>query len=99
MTHTGCRSEKAAEDQMPQLNIKNPETRRLANELAEMTGKSVTEVVTEALRERLERERQARSREGMAERLMEIGRRAAKLPVLDPRTPDEMLYDEDGLPK
>jgi antitoxin VapB len=84
---------------MSQLNIKNPETRQLANELARITGKSVTEAVTEALRERLERERKSRSREGMAERLMAIGRHAAALPVLDPRDPDEMLYDEDGLPK
>jgi hypothetical protein len=30
---------------------------------------------------------------------MEIGRRASALPVLDPRHPDEILYDEFGLPK
>lgn len=81
------------------LNIKNPEARRLAEDLAELTGKSLTAAVTEALRERLKRERQSRSRTGMAERLMAIGRRAASLPMLDPRLPDELLYDEDGLPK
>ena len=82
-----------------QLNIKNPETRRLATELSHLTGESVTEAVTTALRERLDREKRARRREGMADRLMAIGRHAASLPVLDPRDPDEMLYDEFGLPR
>lgn len=82
-----------------QLNIKNPETRQLAAELAKITGASVTEVVTVALREKLEREKARTSRDGIAERLMEIGRRAAALPVLDRRDPDEMLYDQYGLPK
>lgn len=35
------------------LNIKNPEAHRLAAELARRTGVSMTEVVTEALREKL----------------------------------------------
>ena len=90
-----------------QPDIKDPEIRRLAVELADLTGESVQQALTEALRLRLEKERQGRpprgrgtkSREGIAERLMEIGRRASRLPVLDPRSPDEMLYDEDGLPK
>jgi antitoxin VapB len=83
----------------PQLNIKNPEAHRLAKELSEMTGETVTETVTAALRERLERKKKLKSREGLAERLMEIGRGAVSLPVLDRREPDEMLYDEHGLPK
>jgi antitoxin VapB len=82
-----------------QLNIKNPEARQIATKLAELTGESVTQVVTSALREKLERETRKKSREGLAERLMEIGRRASALPVLDPRDPDEILYDEFGLPK
>jgi antitoxin VapB len=82
-----------------QLNIKHPEARRIATELSKLTGESVTQVVTNALREKLEREKARTSREGIAEKLMEIGRRAAALPVLDPREPDEMLYDEFGLPK
>ena len=82
-----------------QLNIKNSEARRLATELSRLTGETVTEAVTTALRERLDRERRARRREGMADRLMAIGRHAASLPVLDPRDPDEMLYDDFGLPK
>ena len=82
-----------------QMNFKSPEARELAAELSRMPGDSVTQVVTTALREKLESERKKRSREGLAERLMQIGREAAALPVLDPRDPDEMLYDEFGLPK
>ncbi|HWT32026.1 MAG TPA: type II toxin-antitoxin system VapB family antitoxin [Propylenella sp.] len=82
-----------------QLNIKNPEARQLAIKISQVTGESVTEAVTVALRERLDRVTKVRSREGLAARLKEIGRRAAALPVLDPRDPDDMLYDEDGLPK
>lgn len=82
-----------------QLNIKNPEARRLADELSSLTGESVTEAVTEALRERLERKKKTRGKEGVAEKLMEIGRRWSSTPELDPRHPDDILYDEFGLPK
>ncbi|MBA3516518.1 MAG: type II toxin-antitoxin system VapB family antitoxin [Rhizobiales bacterium] len=82
-----------------QLNIKNPETRRLASELARLTGESVTEAVTAALKERLDRINTPKSREGIAEKLLEIGRRAAARPVLDSRHPDDILYNEFGLPK
>ena len=62
------------------LNIKNPEAFRLAHELAELTGESVTGAVTASVRERLEREQRARQ-PGMAERLLGIGRdTAARLP-------------------
>jgi antitoxin VapB len=57
------------------INIKNPETERLIRELAELTGKGQTEVVTEAVAEKLNRLR----REGLAERLLTIGRETAPL--------------------
>lgn len=82
-----------------QLNIKNSETRRLADELSSLTGETVTEAVTQALRERLERKTRTKSKEGVAEKLMEIGRRWGHEPELDPRDPDDILYDEFGLPK
>jgi antitoxin VapB len=82
-----------------QLNIKNPEARRLADEISALTGESVTKIVTDALRERLQSERRVRSKAGVAKRLMEIGRRWSSEPELDPRDPDDILYDEFGLPK
>lgn len=81
------------------LNIKNPEAHRLATQLAALTGESKTRAVVEALRERLEREKQKRARAGVAERLMAIGRRCAARSVRDPRSAEEILgYDEHGLP-
>jgi antitoxin VapB len=81
------------------LNIKKEETHRRAQELARLVGESMTEAVDRAINERLERIRKARNRGVLAERLLEIGRQCARLPVLDERSPDKMLYDEKGLPK
>jgi hypothetical protein len=44
------------------LNIKNPETERLARELARRRGESITEAVTRALRKEVELERRKPSR-------------------------------------
>lgn len=78
------------------LNIKNEETHRMAQELAALTGESMTTAVTEALREKLERVKS----KGMAERIMKIAKESAALLNGEP-LPDhaELLYDENGLPK
>jgi len=81
------------------LNIHNPETERLAAELAGQTGESKTEAVTRALRERLARVRRERHGCALADELESIAAHCAGLPVLDSRAPDEILgYDERGLP-
>jgi antitoxin VapB len=82
------------------LNIKSDETYRLVKELAEITGESLTSAVTEAVRERLERVRRARSG-GLADRLLVIGRDCAKHLKEPFRSVDhgDLLYDERGLPK
>jgi len=51
------------------LNIKNPETERLATEVAELTGESKTQAVTVALRERRERLRKGETLEQRRERI------------------------------
>jgi len=81
------------------LNIKNPEADRLARELATRTGETITEAVLNALRERLRRERGRVRQPSLVEELAAIGKRCASLPVLDPREPNEILYDEHGLPR
>lgn len=83
------------------LNIKNPETYRLAKELANETGESMTAAVTEAIRERLTRLQLERDREGMAERIHAIAMEMnARLPKDFFDIPHgDLLYDEDGLPK
>jgi len=82
------------------LNIKNEETHRLAQELARETGESMTAAVDKAVRERLARVRGIKGN-GLAERLLKIGRECA-VHLKEPyRSIDhgEMLYDEKGLPK
>ncbi len=81
------------------MNIKNPETHRLAAELSRLTGESMTKAVTQALRERLARERRRRDKGKMVDEIMAIGRRCAALPERDARSADEILYDEQGMPK
>ena len=83
-----------------QLNIKSAEARRLASELAELTGASLTDAVTEALRESLAQERRSRaSPDGVADKLLALAREISKYPIKDHRTADEILgYDENGLP-
>ncbi len=81
------------------LSIKDPETDRLARELSEATGESLTTAVAVALRERLERVRGRASGPGLADELTAIALRCAQLPVIDDRPEDEILhYDEHGLP-
>ncbi len=82
------------------LSLKDPETDRLARQVAQLTGETLTEAVRTSLAERLRHEKLKRG-EGpdLAKELEEIARRCAALPILDDRTADEILgYDENGLP-
>jgi antitoxin VapB len=81
------------------LNIKDPETHRLAQALAEATGQSMTRAVREALRDRLERLQRNRRPTLKAEELLAIGRRCAKLRTGPKLDHGELLYDERGLPR
>lgn len=82
------------------MSIKNPETERLAQELAALTGESLTGAVTEALRERLDKVRKARARP-LTQRLIDIGEQCAARMKEPYRSADhgELLYDERGLPR
>jgi antitoxin VapB len=66
--------------------------------VAEQTGESLTQAVTRALEERLERLRGRRQAPDLSQSLMQISLRCGALPDLDPRTSDEILgYDDRGL--
>ena len=81
------------------LSIKDPETERLARDLARRTGESITVATRKALQERLRRVRGAERRPLVLADLAAIRRRCVQLPVIDPRTPEEIIgYDERGLP-
>lgn len=81
------------------LNIKSPEVDALARKVAKLTGESITEAIKVALQDRLQKLSGKRKAKNLIEELTEISDRCSKLPVLDDRTPDEILgYDDDGLP-
>ena len=85
-------------------HILSDEADRLARQMAEQTGDSMDEIVTRSLRAEAERtsvkaHTKPRTPEEKLAFIAELQRRSAALPVLDPRAPEEMLYDEDGLPR
>ena len=81
------------------LNIKDPETDRLARELARATGESITVAAKVAIVERLERVRARLAAQSSGEELQGIIARGRQRATLDQRPVDEILgYDEHGLP-
>jgi antitoxin VapB len=84
----------------------DPDTERLANQLAEATGKPLPMIVKEAIAAKAEavgvslRERKRLSGQDLIDRMTAISDRCAGLPVLDPRSPEEIIgYDEFGVPR
>lgn len=80
------------------LNVKDPEAHRLAAAIADETGETISQAVTEALRERYERLRK-RDPKALAAGIRAIAKRSSaivKRPFIDHA---EWLYDERGLPK
>ena len=82
------------------LNIKNDETYRLVDELAKLTGETMTAAVTVAVRERLDRIRRVRDGR-LADRLLTIGKDCAARLKEPFKSADhgELLYDDRGLPR
>ncbi len=82
------------------LNIKNEKAQKLIQELAKLTGQSMTAAVTEAVRDRLERLKDEQG-SGLAERLVKIGKDCAAHLREPFRSVDhgELLYNERGLPR
>lgn len=81
------------------LSIKDRETEQLARKLAERTGETITVATKRALEERLRRTGSDARKAALLEDLEAIRKRMSALPVLDNRTPDEIIgYDENGLP-
>lgn len=79
------------------LNIKNPRTEQLAKQVAQEAGETLTEAVTRALEERLERLSGSRNTPNLLNALLEISNRCSRLPDLDLRSADEVLgYNEQG---
>ncbi len=81
------------------LNIKDPETHKLAQALAEETGETMTRAVAIALQERLARVRHSRKQGARAAELLRIGCRCASHLKGAPMDHAALLYDEKGLPR
>ena len=80
------------------LNVKDPEAYRLAQTIARTTGQSLTRVVTEALRDKLQSLERRTAKPSVEELLSIAGRAAAhvRAPYADHA---DLLYDDNGLPK
>ena len=82
------------------LSIKDPETERLARNLAQLTGENITTATKRAIEERLRRLGGHSRKAALLEDLADIRQRWSALPVVDDRTPEDILgYDEHGLPR
>lgn len=81
------------------LNIKDPEAHQLAQMIADKTGETMTRVVVEALRERLNRLRRQEKPEAKVEDLLAIGQRCAKTLKGVAVDHGRLLYDDRGLPR
>ncbi len=79
------------------LNIKSEETHRLAAELAELTGETITKAVTVAIQERIDRVQRQRNVQEILARAQAIIRRSGGAEPYQDHA--ELLYDEHGLPK
>jgi antitoxin VapB len=82
-----------------QLNIKSEDAYRLASRLAELTGESLTSVVTKALRSELRRQEASRDVDAEVERMLAMGREI-RSHMTEPVSSDlSDLYDEEGFPR
>jgi antitoxin VapB len=74
------------------LTINHPEANLLIQELTSYTGETLTQAVLNALRERIKTEKEKRkAATSLTNELLQIGKECAALPVLDNRTPEEIL--------
>lgn len=81
------------------LNIKDPDTDRLARELAAVTGESITVATRRAIEERLARVRARTLIEPRTEALRALIARGRARPMLDQRDDDTILgYNDIGMP-
>ncbi len=78
------------------LYVKNPTAHRLAHQLSQQMGVTLTDAVIHALEEKVG----GKSRQIDRKRIDAICAKVRALAVLDSRPPDEILgYDEFGLPR
>ncbi|MCF1485522.1 ribbon-helix-helix protein, CopG family [Agrobacterium vitis] len=82
------------------LNIKNPATVALIDELARRQGISKTAAIHQALTERLHRLGHGEvSKDRLLDELRSVRKRIARLPELEKRSDEDIVgFDEHGIP-
>lgn len=89
------RTKKTALKKRRTLYIKNPVAHRLAEQVSKRMGVTLSDAVIAALEERLRKTDRRLDRT----KVDALCARIAALPVIDPRSPDEILgYDAFGVP-
>lgn len=82
------------------LSIKNKATERLARQVADETGESITEAIQKSLEERWGRLEARRRSRVLSRQIDDILQRVDAMPTLEDRPADEILeYNEHGLPR
>lgn len=82
------------------LSIRNAKAEKLARELAAESGENITQAITRALEERLQRMRGRSMAIDLAEEIMKISKRCSEIPDQDQRPPNEILgYGPAGVPE
>jgi antitoxin VapB len=83
-----------------QLNIKSDNAYHLASRLSELTGESLTTVVTKALQTELDREHRLRDKAALRARLLALADEISADMPEDVTSNHDWLYDEEtGLPR
>ncbi len=82
------------------LSIRNQKAEKLARELASESGETITQAITHALEEKLERLRGRSTTTDLVEEILKISKRCSAIPDQDQRSADEILgYDSVGVPQ
>ncbi|MBF0240670.1 MAG: type II toxin-antitoxin system VapB family antitoxin [SAR324 cluster bacterium] len=80
------------------ISIRNQKAENLARELSGLTGVSMTQIIIDALEEKLERTKGSKRSINLLEEIQEIAQRCQSLPDIDTRTHDEILnYNQSGV--
>jgi len=82
------------------LRIRNTKAEKLARELAAESGENITQAITPALEERLQRLRGGSTAIDPADEIVKIPKRCSEIPDQDQRPPDKILgYGSTGFPE
>jgi len=82
------------------LSIRNSKAEKLARQLAAESGENITQAITRALEERLQRLRGRSAAIDLAEEIAKISKRCSEIPDQDQRSPDKILgYGPTGVPE